>query len=124
MYCVHQQEEGEDKISNTHVIIDDRGELAATYVKTHLFSVHIPERNLHLEEKTYVTPGSAVHPPIATPVGEVALAIVSFCGCGLVKGRGGLVLWGLAVVLGLEEVQGREQSHCEGARVVVVVVIV
>ncbi|KAK8379460.1 hypothetical protein O3P69_019392 [Scylla paramamosain] len=72
---LHVKEEGEDKISNTHVVIDDRGELAATYVKTHLFSVHIPERNLHLEEKTYVTPGSAVHPPIATPVGEVALAI-------------------------------------------------
>ncbi|KAK8732804.1 hypothetical protein OTU49_006934 [Cherax quadricarinatus] len=67
--------ETEDKIRNTHIVIDNTGKIVSTYSKAHLFSVHIPERNLHLEEKAYVSPGKAILPPISTPVGAVALSI-------------------------------------------------
>lgn len=72
---LHIKEKEENKVSNTHLLIDDKGEIASTYKKTHLFSVHIPEKNLHLEESTYISKGEAIHPPVLTPVGNVALAI-------------------------------------------------
>ncbi|KAG7153712.1 Nitrilase and fragile histidine triad fusion protein NitFhit-like [Homarus americanus] len=72
---LHIKNEGEDKISNTHLMIDDRGMIVSSYSKVHLFSVHIPERNLHLEEKTYVSAGGSIRPPVSTPVGQVALSI-------------------------------------------------
>lgn len=72
------QEEGDEKISNTHIIINDKGDIVSTYTKAHLFSVHIPEKKLHLEESNYATRGQAINTPISTPVGEVALGIVSF----------------------------------------------
>ncbi|XP_069163018.1 nitrilase and fragile histidine triad fusion protein NitFhit isoform X2 [Procambarus clarkii] len=68
-------EEGEDKLHNTHIVIDDKGKIVSIYSKVHLFSVHIPERNLHLEEKGYVCSGKSIRPPVSTPVGEVALSI-------------------------------------------------
>ncbi|KAK3893426.1 hypothetical protein Pcinc_002750 [Petrolisthes cinctipes] len=72
---IHIKESGEDKVSNTHLLLDPQGVEAACYAKTHLFSVHIPDRNLHLREDTYVAPGSAIHPPTSTPAGNLALGI-------------------------------------------------
>jgi predicted amidohydrolase len=34
------------KTWNTHVVIDERGQLSATYQKCHLFDVDIPEKNI------------------------------------------------------------------------------
>src|SRR5262245_13782133 len=34
---------GENKIFNTHLIIDDQGQIMATYRKIHLFSVMLPD---------------------------------------------------------------------------------
>lgn len=72
---IHIKEEGDEKISNTHIIINDKGDIVSTYTKGHLFSVHIPEKKLHLEESNYATRGQAINPPVSTPVGEVALGI-------------------------------------------------
>ena len=36
----------EGKTRNTHVIIDERGVLTATYEKCHLFDVNIPEKGI------------------------------------------------------------------------------
>lgn len=74
----HHQEEGEDKIRNIHIVINDKGDIVSTYTKVHLFSVNIPEKNLRIHESTVARGGQAVHPPVSTPVGKVALAIVSF----------------------------------------------
>ncbi|CAL4184787.1 unnamed protein product [Meganyctiphanes norvegica] len=72
---LHVKEEGSSKISNSHVIVDDLGEIITSYVKAHLFSVNIPERNLRLEESEYVTAGNEIVPPFETPVGNVALGV-------------------------------------------------
>ncbi|XP_068219814.1 nitrilase and fragile histidine triad fusion protein NitFhit [Palaemon carinicauda] len=72
---LHIKEKDENKVSNTHIVISDKGEIESTYKKTHLFSVHIPEKNLHLEESSYITSGGEIHPPVITPVGKVAMAI-------------------------------------------------
>lgn len=77
-FIVLIQEEGDEKISNTHIIINDKGDIVSTYTKAHLFSVHIPEKKLHLEESNYAARGQSIHPPVSTPVGQVALGIVSF----------------------------------------------
>lgn len=65
-------------MSNTHLLLDPQGMEVARYTKTHLFSVHIPDRNLHLREDSYVVPGLAIHPPTYTPAGNLSLGIVSF----------------------------------------------
>lgn len=72
---LHLKEEGENKISNTHIVINDKGEIVSTYTKVHLFNVDIPESNLHLHESAVASAGQAIHSPVSTPVGEVALAI-------------------------------------------------
>lgn len=64
-------------MGNTHVLLDDKGGIRCTYRKSHLFSVHIPEKNLHVEERSFTLPGFDIPPPVSTPVGEVALGIVS-----------------------------------------------
>lgn len=72
---LHIKEKDENRVSNTHIIISAKGDIQSTYKKTHLFSVHIPEKNLHLEESSYITSGAAIQPPVMTPVGKVGLAI-------------------------------------------------
>ena len=70
---VHTVTEGEadpEKINNTHIIIDNKGQILETYNKTHLFDVNIPG-SVTLSESDYVTPGSRLRPPVQTPLGEV-----------------------------------------------------
>ncbi|CAG2058023.1 unnamed protein product, partial [Timema podura] len=68
----------DEKVSNCHVVIDDNGNIASVYRKTHLFDVDLPEKGIKLMESKYVLPGSKIIPPLETPVGNVGLSIVSF----------------------------------------------
>lgn len=65
-------------LSNSHLLIDASGELVAVYDKAHLFDVDIPEKRLRLKESDMIERGKEILPPVETPVGNVALAIVSF----------------------------------------------
>ena len=61
------------RLSNTHILIDNRGNIQASYAKTHLFSTTIPGASV--QEQSYVKPGQSILPPVSTPVGNVGLAI-------------------------------------------------
>lgn len=68
------REAGEERTSNSHLVISDTGALMASYDKTHLFDVEIPG-SVSLCESAYVTPGRAVTPPVVTPLGKLGLGI-------------------------------------------------
>lgn len=63
---------------NSHVIIDDCGEIKSIYRKIHLFDVAIPEKNIYLRESDFNIGGSQITQPVVTPAGLVGLGIVSF----------------------------------------------
>ena len=65
-----------DRIFNTHLMIDSNGEIQARYSKTHLFDLDI-KGGIRLKETDFTIPGSSIGPPVATPVGNVGLAVVS-----------------------------------------------
>lgn len=71
----HCKSEIKGKTKNTHVIIDQHGNVTATYEKCHLFDVHIPEKGIKLNESDYVEPGKKCQDAVDTPVGKVGLAI-------------------------------------------------
>lgn len=72
----HEKSDDADisKIFNSHVLIDNKGEVAAVYRKTHLFDVDIPGGTV-MTESEYVNPGMNVVKPISSPVGNIGLQI-------------------------------------------------
>ncbi|XP_045770131.1 nitrilase and fragile histidine triad fusion protein NitFhit isoform X1 [Maniola jurtina] len=73
---LHEKNENDpNKLFNTHIIINNKGEIVQTYRKLHLFDVEIPEKNVRLKESDFCTPGSHVVAPVDTPVGKIGLAI-------------------------------------------------
>lgn len=70
----HQKVKDATRILNTHVIIDDNGEIKSTYKKAHLFDLDIPGK-IRLCESDYTIPGETMVPPVVTPVGKVGLSI-------------------------------------------------
>nr|XP_054752197.1 deaminated glutathione amidase-like [Lytechinus pictus] len=66
--------EDDSKMLNTHVILDDRGDVVSRYSKTHLFSVDI-QGQFKLDERDCCTPGKTIVPPVDTPLGKVGLGI-------------------------------------------------
>ncbi|OPL21178.1 nitrilase 1-like, partial [Mytilus galloprovincialis] len=73
----HQKVKEEKRLLNTHVLIDNNGEIQSTYSKAHLFDLDIPEK-VRLCESDYTVPGDKMVSPVETPVGKVGLSIVSF----------------------------------------------
>ncbi|XP_069356653.1 nitrilase and fragile histidine triad fusion protein NitFhit isoform X2 [Maniola hyperantus] len=73
---LHEKNENDPKkLFNTHILINNKGEIVQTYRKLHLFDVEIPEKNVRLKESDFCTPGSSVVAPVDTPVGKIGLAI-------------------------------------------------
>lgn len=63
-----------DRIYNTHLIIDDCGELVEKYQKLHLFDVDTPE--FKFRESSVVHGGTTIVAPLQTPIGSLGLMIV------------------------------------------------
>ncbi|XP_011314776.1 nitrilase homolog 1 isoform X2 [Fopius arisanus] len=70
-----RQSEGSPKISNTHVLINNEGSIAAAYRKIHLFDMDNKDTGVRLMESDYVVPGGEIIPPVSTPVGKIGLSI-------------------------------------------------
>eukprot|EP01135_Chromosphaera_perkinsii_P005441 Nk52_evm16s349 gene=Nk52_evmTU16s349 len=66
--------EGSKRIFNTHVIVDDKGNIMEEYRKLHLFDVSIKNGATLLESK-HTKPGEKYCDPVETPVGNVGMAI-------------------------------------------------
>jgi predicted amidohydrolase len=71
---IHEKMDG-SKISNTHIIIDAKGEIAGIYRKLHLFDVDTPE--FKFRESRVVEGGKEIAMPVETSVGRIGMQIVS-----------------------------------------------
>ncbi|XP_016933952.3 nitrilase and fragile histidine triad fusion protein NitFhit [Drosophila suzukii] len=69
---VHERND-QGKIYNAHVLVNEKGELAAVYRKMHLFDATTKE--IRLRESDTVTPGERLERPVCTPAGQVGLQI-------------------------------------------------
>ncbi|XP_056156581.1 deaminated glutathione amidase isoform X3 [Lampris incognitus] len=65
--------ETDRRIYNSHIIINDEGDIVSVYRKSHLFDVELPGRGVSLKESAFTIPGPAVMPPVQTPIGKVLL---------------------------------------------------
>jgi predicted amidohydrolase/diadenosine tetraphosphate (Ap4A) HIT family hydrolase len=59
--------------ANTHVIIDDNGQIVIQYDKLHQFNIDTPK--VRLLEREFSSAGNQLHPPVETPVGKIGLNI-------------------------------------------------
>ncbi|XP_034947967.1 deaminated glutathione amidase isoform X2 [Chelonus insularis] len=64
-----------EKIANTHVVINNKGEIVSSYRKIHLFDMENKDTGVRLMESDYVMGGSEIVPPILTPIGKLGLSI-------------------------------------------------
>ena len=68
--------EGDSRVYNTHLILDNHGNVAGKYNKLHLFDIDI-KGGVTLKESDSFIPGKEMPPVVKTPVGNVGLSIVS-----------------------------------------------
>ncbi|XP_028330115.1 deaminated glutathione amidase [Gouania willdenowi] len=67
--------ETDRRIYNSHVIINDKGDMVSVYRKSHLFDVELPEKGVSLKESSFTVPGPGIVSPVQTPIGKVGLGI-------------------------------------------------
>lgn len=70
---IHEQT-SEDRLHNTHIVINNIGSIVAAYRKIHLFDVDIPGK-VRLKESDMIKAGNKIELPVDTPIGKVGLAI-------------------------------------------------
>ena len=71
---VHEAGTLPNRTFNTHVIVDQSGEVKAAYRKLHLFDIDVKGGPRLMESDIYQK-GDAIIPPVETPVGKVGLSI-------------------------------------------------
>ncbi|KAH7027083.1 nitrilase, putative [Macrophomina phaseolina] len=71
---IHEPAEGGQKVKNTLIWIDERGDIVQRYQKLHLFDVEIKGGPI-LKESQSVEKGTSILPPFDTPVGRVGMTI-------------------------------------------------
>lgn len=67
--------ETDRRIFNSHIIINDKGDIISVYRKSHLFDVELPEKGVSLRESSFTIPGPSLVSPVQTPIGKVGLGI-------------------------------------------------
>lgn len=67
--------ESDRRIYNSHIIINDKGDITSVYRKSHLFDVELPEKGVSLKESGFTIPGPSLVSPVQTPIGKVGLGI-------------------------------------------------
>ncbi|KAM6894477.1 deaminated glutathione amidase isoform 2-T3 [Lycodopsis pacificus] len=67
--------ESDRRIYNSHVIINDEGDIVSVYRKSHLFDVELPDEGVSLKESAFTIPGPSLVSPVQTPIGKVGLGI-------------------------------------------------
>ena len=74
MHCrgAPPNEAGEERVYNTHIIMDDSGDLKAVYRKIHLFDVTIPGK-VNLQESKTTAPGTKLV-VCDSPIGKLGLS--------------------------------------------------
>ncbi|XP_060922047.1 deaminated glutathione amidase isoform X2 [Limanda limanda] len=65
--------ERDRRIYNTHIIMDDKGDIVSIYRKSHLFDVELPGKGVSLKESVFTIPGPSLVSPVQTPIGKVLL---------------------------------------------------
>ncbi|XP_014218972.1 deaminated glutathione amidase [Copidosoma floridanum] len=84
---VHEAVADKNKTQNSHIIINNKGELVATYRKIHLFDMENKDTGIRLMESDYVVKGDEIVAPVSSPAGKIGLSIcydmrfpeLSFC---------------------------------------------
>ncbi|MEQ2281949.1 hypothetical protein AMECASPLE_035515 [Ameca splendens] len=67
--------ESDRRIYNSHIIINNKGDIMSVYRKSHLFDVELPEKGVSLKESAFTIPGASLVPPVQTPIGKVGLGV-------------------------------------------------
>ncbi|CAF1193798.1 unnamed protein product, partial [Rotaria sordida] len=69
----HQRSGDGTRVLNSHLIINDQGDIVGRYSKIHLFDVQADSQVIR--ESDFTQPGSSITNPIETPAGRIALGI-------------------------------------------------
>ena len=70
----------DDRLFNSHVILDNLGDIKCVSDKLHLFEINLKKENgetLKLKESDYTMPSKSFNLPIETPIGLIGTCIVS-----------------------------------------------
>ncbi|XP_030017447.1 deaminated glutathione amidase isoform X2 [Sphaeramia orbicularis] len=70
-----QNWESDRRIYNSHIIINNTGDIVSVYRKAHLFDVELTDKGVSLKESAFTIPGPSLVPPVQTPIGKVGLGI-------------------------------------------------
>ncbi|XP_051563818.1 deaminated glutathione amidase [Myxocyprinus asiaticus] len=65
----------DQRIYNSHIIIDGQGKIVSVYRKGHLFDVELTGKGVSLKESAFTIPGPRLVPPVQTPIGKVGLGV-------------------------------------------------
>lgn len=61
------------RLFNSHIVLNDNGDIMSIYRKVHLFNLDIP--GTRLIESKFSQPGNAIMKPVKTPCGNVGMGI-------------------------------------------------